>query len=96
MSEVLKIKKHDKEGKVLFEGKDLELPTEYDELEVLPGREKTLKMVRNQMKIEARAAADPRREHKEREPGLKKVKEAAKEAGISYEDLLEFIKKSRM
>ncbi len=93
MSEIVKVKAEDKGGTLIAEF-DLELPTEFDELEIIPGKKKSLKMVRNQMKIEERAKYK-KPEGKPREPGLKAVKAAAKEAGITYEELLAFIKDKR-
>ena len=93
MSEVQRIKAENAKGDLIKEF-DLELPTEFEELEIVPGKEKSLKMVRNQMKIEARAVYK-RPEGKPREPGLKAVKAAAKEAGITYDELLAFIKERR-
>lgn len=94
MSEIVKIVKQDK-NKVELASFDYELPTEFEELEIIPGKDRALKMVRNQMKIEARASKDPRKEHKVREPGLAKLVKEFKEEGFSVEDLKEFIRIKR-
>ena len=60
MSEKLMIQAKNAKGGVVAEF-ELELPTEFDELEILPGEEKSLTYVRNQMKIVARAG---HKEHK--------------------------------
>jgi len=97
MSETVTVKKEDKSGAELAEF-ELELPTDFDELEILPGKEKSLTMVRNQMKIEARAKKDPRRAAKgERKPrGVKaEVAKGLKEGDFTEADLIEFIKAKR-
>ncbi len=94
MSEIIKVKKQDKGGADLVEF-DLEVPTSFAELSTIPGEERALKMVRNQMKIEARAKEDPRKEHKERAPGMGTVKKEMEEAGITKDELIEFIRSKR-
>lgn len=92
MSEVLKVVKHDKEGALVRE-LELILPTAFAELGTIPGEEKSLMMVRNQMKIEARA----RGAGEGRKPSIlgkakKAVTEALKDGDISVDDLIAFIK----
>ena len=98
MSEKVMLVKRDKAGGVLAEF-EFELPTEYDELEILPGKEKSLLYVRNQMKISARALEDPRTA--KGKPSVfpkgtqKAVKEALAAGDLTEEDLINFIKSRR-
>ena len=96
MSEQLMIQAKDAKGGVIAEF-ELELPTEFDELEILPGKEKSLTYVRNQMKIAARAG---HKEHKGKvsifPKGTQKViKDALKAGDLTDEDLVAFIKSRR-
>jgi hypothetical protein len=96
MSETLKIQAKDAKGTLIAEF-DLELPTAFDELEIAPGKEKTLSYVRNQMKIAARAGY---KEHKGAASifprGTQKaVKEALAAGDLTEEDLIAFIKSRR-
>ena len=93
MSEQLMIQAKDAKGGVIAEF-ELELPTEFDELEILPGKEKSLAYVRNQMKIAARAG------HKGKvsifPKGTQKViRDALKAGDLTDEDLVAFIKSRR-
>lgn len=96
MSEVVKTQAKDAKGELIAEF-DLELPTSFDELEILPGKEKTLSYTRNQMKIAARAGY---KEHKGK-PSIfpkgtqKAVKEALAAGDLTEEDLIAFIKSRR-
>ena len=96
MSEKLMIQAKDAKGGVIAEF-ELELPTEFDELEILPGKEKSLAYVRNQMKIAARARY---KEHKGKvsifpKGTQKAVKDALKAGDLTEEDLIAFIKSRR-
>lgn len=96
MSEKLMIQAKDAKGTLIAEF-ELELPTEYEELEILPGKEKTLSYTRNQMKIAARAGY---KEHKGA-PSIfprgtqKAVKEALAAGDLTEDDLIAFIKSRR-
>ena len=96
MSEKLQISAKDAKGTVIAEF-ELELPTDFEELEILPGKEKTLSYTRNQMKIAARAGY---KEHKGK-PSIfpkgtqKAVKEALAAGDLTEEDLIAFIKSRR-
>ncbi len=96
MSEILSIKAEDAKG-VLIKEFELELPTEFSELAILPGEAKALTMVRNQMKISARAVY---KTHKGK-PSIfpkgtqKEVREALKAGELSEKELLEFIRQRR-
>ncbi len=99
MSETLKgIQKKDKEGNVLATF-DLELPTLFEELEILPGKEKALQMVRNQMKISARAGEDPRSKGGKKgamsKGAAKEIREALLAKDVSEEEMLEYIRGKR-
>ena len=96
MSEQLMIQAKDAKGGVIAEF-ELELPTEFDELEILPGKEKALMYVRNQMKIAARAG---HKEHKGKvsifpKGTQKAIKDALKAGDLTDEDLVAFIKSRR-
>ena len=96
MSEQLMIQAKDAKGGVIAEF-ELELPTEFDELEILPGEEKALAYVRNQMKMAARAG---HKKHKGKvsifPKGTQKViKDALKAGDLTDEDLVAFIKSRR-
>ena len=96
MSEQLMIQAKNAKGEVVAEF-ELELPTEFDELEILPGEEKALMYVRNQMKTAARAR---HKEHKGKvsifPKGTQKViKDALKAGDLTDEDLVAFIKSRR-
>jgi len=96
MSEVVKVTAKDAKGELIAEF-ELELPTEFGELDVIPGAEKALTYVRNQMKIAARAGY---KEHKGK-PSIfpkgtqKAVKEALKAGDLTEDDLIAFIKSRR-
>jgi hypothetical protein len=96
MSEKLQISAKDAKGTVIAEF-EIELPTDFEELEILPGKEKTLSYTRNQMKIAARAGY---KEHKGA-PSIfprgtqKAVKEALAAGDLTEEDLIAFIKARR-
>ena len=97
MSEKLMIQAKDAKGGVIAEF-ELELPTEFDELEILPGKEKALAYARNQMKIAARAG---HKEHKRKvsifPTGTQKaIKDALKAGDLTDEDLIAFIKSRRV
>lgn len=92
MSETLKVVKHNKDKELVREF-ELILPTAFAELGEIPGAEKALTMVRNQMKIEARARSGG----EGRKPSIlgkakKAVTDALKGGDISVEDLIAFIK----
>ena len=96
MSEQLMIQAKNAKGEVITEF-GLELPTEFDELKILPGKEKVLVYVRNQMKTAARAR---HKEHKRKmsifPKGTQKViKDALKAGDLTDEDLVAFIKSRR-
>ena len=96
MSEKLMIQAKDAKGVVIAEF-ELELPTEFGELEILPGEEKSLAYVRNQMKIAARAG---HKEHKGKvsifpKGTQKAVKDALRAGDLTEEDLIAFIKSRR-
>lgn len=91
MSEVLKVVKNDKEGNLVREF-ELTLPTMFEELGSIPGEEKALMMVRNQMKIEARARTGEGRKPSILGKAKKAVTEALKDGDISVDDLIAFIK----
>jgi hypothetical protein len=96
MSEVLMIKAEDAKGNLIKEF-ELELPTEFGELASLPGEAKALTMVRNQMKITARATY---KTHKGK-PSIfpkgtqKEIRDALKSGDMTEEDLLAFIASRR-
>ncbi len=96
MSEKLSISAKDAKGTVIAEF-ELELPTDFEELEILPGKEKTLSYTRNQMKIAARAGY---KEHKGK-PSIfpkgtqKAIKEALAAGDLTEADLIAFIKSRR-
>ncbi len=96
MSEILMVKAENAKGELIKEF-ELEFPTKFSELEVIPGADKALKMVRNQMKIEARARY---KTHKGK-PSIfpkgtqKEIREALKAGDLTEEALLEFIQSRR-
>jgi len=96
MSEILIVKAEDAKGQLIKEF-ELELPTAFDELSVLPGEEKALSMIRNQMKIMARARY---KTHKGK-PSIfpkgtqKEIRDALKAGDMSEQDLLDFIASRR-
>ncbi len=90
MAKIEKVKATDKEGNLIAEF-DLELPESFDELGTIPGKEKALAYVVNQMKIVARAA------YKGKPSILPKgsqtaIKSALEAGDISLDELMEFIK----
>ncbi len=91
MSETLKVVKHNKDKELVREF-ELILPTSFDELVTIPGSEKALTMVRNQMKIEARARSGEGRKPSVLGKAKKAVTDALKDGDISVDDLIAFIK----
>ena len=91
MSETLQVIKKDKEGNIVRQF-EMILPTSFEELGEVPGPEKSLLMVRNQMKIEARARSGEGRKPSILGKAKKAVTEALKDGDISVDDLIAFIK----
>lgn len=99
MSEQILLKVTDAKGEVIKEVPDFELPTEFEELEILPGKEAALKYVRNQMKIMERARYKTHAGVKK--PGAiskeasKEIRDGLKSKTFSEEELIAFIKAKR-
>lgn len=91
MSEIVRVVKRDKERVVIKEF-DYELPTSFEELEIIPGKDKALSYVRNQMKIMARALGG---EGKPRKPGKGKLLKEIEAAGITMEELLAYVREKK-
>jgi hypothetical protein len=96
MSEKIPIKATTAKGEVLAEF-EIELPTEFDELEVLPGKEKSLSFVRNQMKVNARTKYKPSKGKPSVIPksDQKELRAAILAGDLSTEELMAFIKAKR-
>lgn len=96
MSEIISVKAENAKGE-LIKKFELELPTSFSELGSIPGQEKSLSMVRNQMKIMARARY---KTHKGK-PSIfpkgtqKEIRDALKAGDMTEEDLLAFIASRR-
>jgi predicted DNA binding CopG/RHH family protein len=81
---------------VIWEGK-FEIPDkgDWEAWEELLGVDKMDDWLVDKFEIAARAKHDPRREHRVREPGLRSVKKELEAAGMTYEDLIKFIREQR-
>jgi hypothetical protein len=96
MSETLKIKATTSKGEVLAEF-EIELPETYEECAELPGMEKTVLFVRNQMKINARTKYKPSKGKPSVLPksDQKELRSAILEGDLSVDELMAFIKAKR-